>query len=191
MCTIRPSIETVRVFSRSAENRARFVTRMQPQIRARIIEAADPAAVAKGADLICLATGSNVPVLFGEWLEPGQHVTSIVASNKGVFLQGSVSRPRREFDDAVIARADRVVATLKEQAIMDEQADLFEPVARGITSWDAIADLGELVAGKVPGRQSPGEITVFKQNSDQGVGFMALAKLAHDKARAAGLGIEI
>jgi hypothetical protein len=43
-----------------------------------------PAAVANGADLICLATASNVPVLFGEWLEPGQHVTSIVASNKGV-----------------------------------------------------------------------------------------------------------
>jgi alanine dehydrogenase len=130
-------------------------------------------------------------VLLGEWLEPGQHVTSIVASNKGVFLQGSVARPRREFDDAVIARADRVVATLKEQAIMDEQADLFEPVAKGITSWDRIADLGELVAGKVPGRRSPEEITVFKQNSDQGVGFMALAKLAHDKARAAGLGMEI
>jgi alanine dehydrogenase len=191
MCTIRPSIEVVRVFSRSAENRARFVARMQPQVHARIVAAEEPAAVATGADLICLATGSNVPVLFGEWLEPGQHVTSIVASNKGVFLQGSVARPRREFDDAVIARADRVVATLKEQAIMDEQADLFEPVAKGIASWDRIADLGELVAGKVPGRRSPEEITVFKQNSDQGVGFMALAKLAHDKARAAGLGIEI
>jgi hypothetical protein len=35
------------------------------------------------------------------------------------------------------------------------------------------------------------KITVFKQNSDHGVGFMALAKLAHDKAREAGLGIEI
>ena len=119
----------VRVFSRSADNRATFVARMQPQVRARIVAVETPEAVARGADLICLATGSNVPVLFGDWLEPGQHVTSIVASNKGVFLQGSVSRPRREFDDAVIARADRIVATLKEQAIMDEQADLFEPVA--------------------------------------------------------------
>jgi ornithine cyclodeaminase/alanine dehydrogenase-like protein (mu-crystallin family) len=191
MCTIRPSIENVRVFSRSAENRSRFVARMQPQLRARIEPVTNPETAAKGADLICLATGSNVPVLFGAWLEPGQHVTSIVASNKGVFLQGSVSRPRREFDDAVIARADRVVATLKEQAIMDEQADLFEPVEKGITSWDKIADLGELVAGNVPGRRSPEEITVFKQNSDQGVGFMALAKLAHDKALAAGVGIEI
>jgi ornithine cyclodeaminase/alanine dehydrogenase-like protein (mu-crystallin family) len=160
-------------------------------VRPRIVAAEEPAAVARGADLICLATGSNVPVLFGAWLERGQHVTSIVASNKGVFLQGSVKRPRREFDDAVIARADRVVATLKEQAIMDEQADLFEPVENGVTSWDKIADLGELVAGKVAGRRSAEEITVFKQNSDQGVGFMALAKLAHDKARAAGRGIEI
>lgn len=191
MCTIRPSISEVRVFSRNPENRAAFVARMQPQVSARVTAVDQPEEAARGADLICLATGSNVPVLFGEWLEPGQHVTSIVASNKGVFLQGSVSRPRREFDDAVIARATRVVATLKEQAIMDEQADLFEPVSSGVTSWDQIADLGELVAGKVHGRRSPQDITVFKQNSDQGVGFMALAKLAHDKARAAGRGIEI
>src|SRR5262245_9158207 len=191
MCTIRPSITEVRVFSRDAGNRAAFVARMQPQVGARITAVERPEAAARGADLICLATGSNVPVLFGEWLQPGQHVTSIVASNKGVFLQGSVSRPRREFDDAVIARATRVVATLKEQAIMDEQADLFEPVSSGVTSWDQIADLGELVVGKAHGRRSPQDITVFKQNSDQGVGFMALAKLAYDKARAAGRGIAI
>jgi alanine dehydrogenase len=191
MCTIRPSLEEVRLYSRNPENRAAFVRRMQPQVRPPLIAVEAPEEAAREADLICLATGSNVPVLFGEWLSSGQHVTSIVASNKGVLQQGSVSRPRREFDDAVIRRADRVVATLKEQAIMDEQADLFEPVQRGLISWKQIGDLGELVTGKVAGRQSPAEITVFKQNSDQGVGFMALAKLAHDKAKAVGVGIEI
>ena len=70
-------------------------------------------------------------------------------------------------------------------------ADLFEPVARGIIAWDEIGNLGELVTGKVAGRQSPDDITVFKQNSDQGVGFMALAGLAYEKARAAGIGTEI
>src|SRR5215475_2643459 len=191
MCTIRPSIEEVRIYSRSAGNRMSFVERMQPQVHAQLTPVAAPDQAARGVDLICLATGSNVPVLFGEWLSAGQHVTSIVASNKGVFQQGSVARPRREFDDAVIARADRVIATLKQQAIMDEQADLFEPVARGVISWEKIGNLGELVTGKVAGRRSSEEITVFKQNSDQGVGFMALAKLAHDKARAGGFGIEI
>src|SRR5262245_36543163 len=191
MCTIRPSLEEVRVYSRNPENCASFVARMQPQVRARLVIAQAPEQAAREVDLICLATGSNVPVLFGEWLTRGQHVTSIVASNKGVLQQGSVARPRREFDDAVIARADRVIATLKEQAIMDEQADLFEPVSRDIVSWEKIGNLGELVTGKVPGRRSPDDITVFKQNSDQGVGFMALAKLAHEKAMAAGLGVAI
>jgi alanine dehydrogenase len=191
MCAIRPGIERVSIYSRSEENRRQFVNRMQPHVRARLDAVDRPEDVASGTDLICCATGSNVPVLFGAWLEKGQHVTSIVASNKGVLMQGSVSRPRREFDDAVIARADRVAATLKEQAIMDEQADLFEPVRDRLISWDAIAELGELVAGKTHGRRSADEITVFKQNSDQGVGFMALAALAHEKAKAAGVGIEI
>jgi ornithine cyclodeaminase/alanine dehydrogenase-like protein (mu-crystallin family) len=57
--------------------------------------------------------------------------------------------------------------------------------------WDDLRELGDLVAGKVSGRSGPKEITLFKQNSDQGVGFMALARLAHDKARERGLGIEI
>jgi alanine dehydrogenase len=191
MCTIRPGIGTVRVFSRDDENRRRFAREMQPHVSARIEAVDRPEDVARGADLICCATGTNVPVLFGAWLEQGQHVTSIVASNKGVLMQASVARPRREFDDDVIARADRVVATLKEQAIMDEQADLFEPVAKGIIAWERIADLGELVAGKTYGRRSAEEITVFKQNSDQGVGFMALAKLAHEKASAAGIGLAL
>jgi ornithine cyclodeaminase/alanine dehydrogenase-like protein (mu-crystallin family) len=191
MCVIRPSIEEVRVYSRSADNRAAFVELMQGQVRPRLVavEAAEKAA--RGADLICLATGSNVPVLFGEWLAAGQHVTSIVAGHKSVLRQGSVAKPRREFDDAVIARADRVIATLREQAIVDEQADLFEPVERGIISWEKVGELGELIIGKAAGRGSPKEITVFKQNADQGVGFMALAKLAREKAMAAGRGMEI
>lgn len=190
MCAILP-IETVRVYSRSADNRREFVARMQPHVDARITAVEKAEDVARGADLICLATGANVAVLKGAWLEAGQHVTSIVASNKELVAQGMVARPRREFDDDVIARADRVIATLKEQAIQDEQGDLFEPVTRGIIAWDDIDDLGALVAGKVAGRTAPDQITVFKQNSDQGVGFMALAKLAYDKAREAGIGIEI
>lgn len=191
MCAIRPEIESVRIHSRSPENRRRFVAAMQPHVRAHLMTADRAEDVAQEADLICCATGSNIPVLFGRWLREGQHVTSIVASNKGVLMQGSVSKPRREFDDEVIARADRVIATLKEQAIMDEQADLFEPVQKGIIGWDDIGELGELVAGKTHGRRHPRDITVFKQNSDQGVGFMALSKLAHEKATAAGIGLEI
>jgi ornithine cyclodeaminase/alanine dehydrogenase-like protein (mu-crystallin family) len=85
LCTIRTGIEEARIYSRSPANRAAFLERMQPQVRCRIVPFDAPEHVAHGADLICLATSSNVPVLFGAWLSRGQHVTSIVASNKGVY----------------------------------------------------------------------------------------------------------
>jgi ornithine cyclodeaminase/alanine dehydrogenase-like protein (mu-crystallin family) len=130
-------------------------------------------------------------VLYGDWLEAGQHVTSIVGSNKELLQEGLVSSPRRELDDNVLARADVIIATLRQQGIHDEQGDFVEPISKGLLRWDDIKDLSALLARSVIGRTSAKQITLFKQNSDQGVGFMALARLAHDKACAAGIGMEI
>ena len=190
MCALRP-IETVKVFSRSGDHRRAFCALMQPHIDAEIVPIDNPREVATGADLVVCATGSNVPVLFGDWLEPGAHVTSIVGSNKELLAEGLVSKPRRELDDEVLARADVIVATLKQQGIQDEQGDVVEPIQNGIIKWDDVKELAQLVAGKVTGRTGERQITLFKQNSDQGVGFMALARLAHDKACEAGIGMEI
>ena len=190
MCSIRP-LKMVKVFSRSKENRRRFCDLMSNHVEAELKPVETPQEAATDVDLVVCATGSNVPVLYGEWLENGVHITSIVGSNKELLAEGLVSRPRRELDDNVLARADVVVATLVEQAIQDEQGDLVEPVKQGLLRWEDIKELGQLLAGKVSGRTNNKQITVFKQNSDQGVGFMALARLVHDKARQAGIGTEI
>lgn len=190
MCAIRP-IKEVKVYSRSVDNRRAFCAVMQKHIEAELVPVEKPKEAATGVDLIVCATNSNVPVLFGEWLEEGVHVTSIVGSNKELLAEGLVSQPRRELDDHVFKRADAVVVTLLQQAIQDQQGDLVEPVSRGILRWEEIKELSQLVAGKVKGRTHESQITVFKQNSDQGVGYMALAKLAYEKAHQAGIGIEI
>jgi alanine dehydrogenase len=190
MCSLRP-IRTVKVFSRKPENRRAFCALMQSHVNAEIVPVNEPKQAALGSDLIVCATGSNVPVLFGDWLEEGQHVTSIVGSNKELLQEGLVSRPRRELDDQVLTRADVIVATLRQQGIYDEQGDLAEPVAEGLLKWEDIRDLSALLGGQATGRTSAKQVTLFKQNSDQGVGFMALARLVHDKARAAGVGTEI
>jgi len=190
ICTLR-SIREVKVFSRSPDNRKAFCELMQSHVNAEIIPVNDPRDAAFGSDLIICATSSNVPVLYGDWLEEGQHVTSIVGSNKELLQEGLLSSPRRELDDNVLTRADVIVATLRQQGIQDEQGDFLEPIGKGLLRWENIKDLSSLLAQKVTGRASPKQITLFKQNSDQGVGFMALARLVHDKARSAGIGLEI
>jgi len=189
-CTLRP-LKKVKVFSRSAQNRAAFCALMQPHVNAELVPVDDPRSAAEDADLIICATGSNVPVLLGAWLQPGAHVTSIVGSNKELLAEGLVSKPRRELDDDVLAKAEVIVATLKQQGIQDEQGDFIEPIQHGVIKWDDVRELADLVSGKVSGRTSEEQITLFKQNSDQGVGFMALARLAHDKACKARIGIAI
>lgn len=190
ICAIRP-IKEVKVYSRSADNRRAFCALMQKHVEAELVPVEKPKEAATGVDLIVCATNSNVPVLLGQWLEEGIHVTSIVGSNKELLAEGLVSRPRRELDDEVFRRADVVVVTLLQQAIQDEQGDIVEPIERGLLRWQDIKELSSLAAGKVTGRTNDRQITVFKQNSDQGVGYMALAKLAHDKARQAGIGMEV
>jgi hypothetical protein len=187
ICAIRP-IEEVRVYSRRPEHRASFCEELQPLTNARLQAVDTPRAVVEGADLVVCATGSNVPVFDGAWLQPGQHVTSVVGSNKELVREGLVPRGRREIDDTTVQRADLIVATLRQQAIQDEQADLYEPVQRGLITWDQVHNLASLVAGEVPGRTTPEQITLFKQNSDQGVGYLALARYVYDLATREGLG---
>ena len=45
-----------------------------------------------------------------------------------------------------------------------ESADLIEPVERGVLDWLEVHELQEVVAGELPGRQSPDDIIVFKSN---------------------------
>lgn len=190
MCAIRP-INEVRVYSRNPENRKMFVEFMRTQVDVALRAVDDPQHVAAGAHLICCATNSNVPVLSGAWLEPGQHITSIVNSNKGVKEQAGLAKSRREVDDEVVRRADRILVNVRDQSIVDEHGDLWEPVEAGIIAWDDVVEMGDILTGREEARTSPDQITLFKQNSDQGVGYMALAKLVCDIAEANGIGTRI
>jgi len=97
----------------------------------------------RGADVIVVATSSETPVLEGRWLSPGAHVNAVGAP-----------RPTwRELHDDVLARARLYVES--REAATRESGDV-------IAAGRVFAEIGEVVAGAQPGRQSAGEITLFK-----------------------------
>lgn len=181
-------LRSVRVFSRDAAHVARFCREMEPWAGVPLIPADSAAAAVEGADLVICATASNMPVIDGARLAPGAHVTSIVNGNRIAVRAGEAPRYRRELDDETVARADVVCAVMPEQAIKDGQGDLCEPVEKGLIGWGDVRDLGRVLAGIEAGRTAAGQITLFKQNSDQGVGFMALARLAYETSCRHGIG---
>lgn len=181
----------VRVFSRTEENRRGFCERMRQFFSPRFHAVSHVDEAVQGADIVICATSSNVPVLDGSKLSPGAHVTSIVNGNKIAVQAGEPLRYRRELDDETVRRAALFCVVFKEQGMKDGQGDLVEPVEKGLITWDDLINLDEILSGQKRGRADSNQITVFKQNSDQGVGFMALARLAFEKARANGIGSEM
>ncbi len=184
-------VDRVRIYSRDPENRKRFAAAYGPRFDIEIEPVDSPRAAVDGVDVVIGASNTNVPLFDGDWLRPGQHVTGIVGSNIQLVQGGFLERRRREIDDKTAARADLIVANLRESVLSEQQGDLYEPIERGLISADDIVELGDVVRGAAPSRTSDDQITYHKNNNGTGASEMALAMLAYRRARETGRGIEI
>ena len=182
--------ETVKVFCRTEKTRNEFCRMMEKLVPCAIKPVGSAQAAVEGVDVVLTATNSNVPVFDGAWLAPGTHVTSIMGGNVGLVKAGVAAAKRRELDDTTIERSDVIVVNSLEQAIQDEQGDLYDPVQAGILTWEKVGELGALLNGQTAGRTRAGEITLFKNNAGQGIADVAIATLVFKLAREKGLGIE-
>ena len=145
--------------------------------------ARDPAAATRlgvaagsieGADVICLCTASQTPVLRAADVAPGTHVTSVGFAPPGGELDPELARNARLIVESRAAFSDPP-AGAPELAGLDPAAAF---------------ELGEVLSGRAPGRESYDEITVYKS-----IGHVAedaaAARLVYETALERGLGQEI
>lgn len=180
---VRPQIEEVRVYSPTPGNREKFAATWSERTGRRIVAVDEPRGAVEGCRIVTCATAAMDPCFEGAWLEPGTHVTAITSPD------GTATR--RELDDATFDRADRVVVLSREQVHHDKQYDILGPVERGRMAWDDIHELGDILAGRAPGRASADEITIFANNTGMGLQFAAVCARALALAQERGLGHEV
>uniref|UniRef100_A0A7C3YZB1 Putative alanine dehydrogenase n=1 Tax=Desulfobacca acetoxidans TaxID=60893 RepID=A0A7C3YZB1_9BACT len=139
--------------------------------------APDPRETALASDILVTATPSRAPLVFKDWVRPGTHINAIGADAAG----------KQELDPEILKLA-RVVVDDWAQA--SHSGEINVPLSKGdITPEMIYGSLGEVVAGKKPGRQTPEEITVFDSTGliiqDLSLGFAV-----YNRARERGLGEE-
>jgi ornithine cyclodeaminase len=125
------------------------------------VAADNPEAVCAAADIIITSTPARETLVRAEWLRDGVHLTAV----------GSDSPGKRELDPECLDHADIVVVDRYEQcAAFGELKHALD--AALITRHDVYAELGEIVAGRKPGRTSDAQITIADLT---GVGFQDTA----------------
>jgi len=184
-------VETYKVYSRNPENRKSFCERMSALVDAEFIPVDNPRDVMKGADVVICATSSNVPVFDGAWLEPGQHVVTVVGSNSALVKGGWLKQGRRENDDETVRRADLIITNWRESIETERQAGIFDPIEQGIISWDKVHELGEILDGSFPGRTSDQQITLHANNNGTAAADLAIAQWVYEQCRQMGRGSPI
>jgi ornithine cyclodeaminase len=172
-------LRRVRVWSRQPE-RARAFADWAGQTGKQRVEPVDRVARAvEGADLICTVTASPTPVLEGGWISPGAHLNVV----------GSSVASTREIDSAAMARGRLIVDRV--ESAMQEAGDFLIARDEGAIGDDHIkGELGDVLAGRVPGRTGQEEITIFK-SLGLAIEDLAAAELVVRKANAAGVGVVV
>jgi ornithine cyclodeaminase len=178
-CTDVRAIRDVRVWSPNARSRERFVEEMTGHVAARLHAADSARAAVEGADLVVLATSSPTPVVEEAWVAAGAHVISV----------GACRPDQREMDPALVTRA-RLFVDSRAAALVESGDVVIGMREQRFGERHVAGELGEVVLGRLAGRTSDVEITIFK-SLGMAVEDVVAADLVFRKALETGAGTEL
>ena len=174
-------LEEVKIFDLNEERCKAFAEEMQKEqakYGATIIPAKDSDDCIEDADLIVTVTPSAKPVFDGTKVKAGATISCV----------GTYEPHKHELDPAVLPRASKIICDSKEAAL-SETGDLLIPIADGIiTEEDVLGSLGDVINGKIKGRENDEEIIVYETVGVAAQDLVA-AKVIYDKAVEAGKGL--
>ncbi len=167
---VRP-VRRVRVWARRPEAAYDYAREMGERLKIDIQPVDTVRAAAQDADVVITTTPSSEPLLRGEWLAKGAHVTAM----------GSDAPHKNELHPSVFERAGTYVADRRSQC--EVMGELRHALAAGVVPGSrSVPELGEVIAGRAPGRSDRHEITVADLTGT-GAQDTAIAALAFARAQ--------
>lgn len=172
---VRP-LREARIWARAYAAAKAVAADLSRELRFSVLAYKNPADAVSGAHVIVTTTPAVEPILRGEWLQPGQHLTAM----------GSDAEQKNEVEPIAFLRADLYVADSLSQT--RRLGELHHAIAAGVVSADAeFPEIGEIIAGRAIGRVNDEQITIADLTGT-GIQDTAIAALAFSAAQQAGAG---
>lgn len=154
MLTVR-SLDEVRIMDIDKERAQNFVKEMTEKFSnfgTKLIAVDDAADAVKDADVITSVTTSTQATFPGKLVKDGAHINGV----------GAYTPEMHEIPSDLLARADKVIFDTTE-GVLAEAGDIMTPLEEGLVDKSHFqGNLGDLILGKITGRENEEEITVFK-----------------------------
>ena len=145
------NLSDVAVWGRSPDRAQAFAERLGQETGLVVRVAPSAQAAVAEADIICTLTAASEPVLKGAWVAPGAHVNLVGSSFPGPV----------EVDNDLVVRS-RFIADYRE-GILKQGAEFLKAKQAGLIGDDhLVGEIGEVLSGKIEGRQSADQITAYK-----------------------------
>src|ERR1700730_8856993 len=194
MSLVRP-LREIRIYSPTPAKRERLATELKEQLGIDVRAVDDARTAVRGAHIVGTATNSLTPVLDADWLEPNAHVTCvkelelddrILERSAQVIVHTRLGRPA----NYIMGKGDEPIYDHDTKEGLAEDLQKIRGASKSRLDLADRPDLSELISGHV---QPPphGGITCFVNVIGLGLQFAALGALAHQKAKANGIGREI
>ena len=169
------SFRTVFAFDQSEDQISRFAATVKGELDISVTPVNDLRAALRLSDICVTCTPSEKAIVDADDIAPGTFIAAVGADNSS----------KQELSPQLMAKGKIVCDVLEQCMVM---GDLHHDLDAGVvTQSHVFAELGEIVAGKKPGRQSPEEITIF-DSTGMALQDVAAAALAFEKAQHLGVG---
>jgi len=167
-------LRSVRVWARSIEKARGFARDQEESVGLPIRVAASAEDAVHDADIVCTTTAAREPILEGAWIRAGTHVN----------LVGASSAQTREANEALVMKA-AYFCDFRPSALA--QAGELIAAAGVLAERHIRGEIGEVLNGKVRGRTTADEVTIYKS---LGIAAqdLAAAHYVYEQARRSGAG---
>ena len=167
--------ETLVIWGRDAVKARGLANRLRPLLpEVTIAVYHDLETIVRTSDVVITTTASREPLIRGEWLRPGQHITAV----------GADDRTKCELDAECLRRTDRLIVDSIETNT--NNGDICRALGHGAIRIDQMhGEIGCVLSGALEGRRTDDEITIAKFVG-LGVQDLAAAEVALERLGARG-----
>jgi alanine dehydrogenase len=169
-------LQTVFAYDRSEERALRFAREVTRDLKITARAVTDLAAAVRQSDICVTCTTSRQAFLCSDDVAPGTFIAAVGADNP----------EKQELHPNLMAKSKIVADLVQQCAVMGDLHHALE--AGAVTKADVYAELGEVVAGKKPGRESDDEIIIF-DSTGMALQDVAATAFVYEKAERQGYGV--